>query len=821
MAFVIDFKDLTRHHAAVAGGKGANLGEMLRSGFPVPEGFVVTVDAFRAFAEASGLQAEVSRRLAALDVDDTAALSRTSSDLRALVMGAPLPDEIRVALVEAYRHLNAPSVAVRSSATVEDSAVASFAGMFESFLDIRTEEDFLRAVRSCWASLFGQRVLFYRARQRQPGEEQAIAVVVQRMVEAERAGVMFTEDPTGEVPGAIVVESAWGLGEAVVAGQVQPDRFLIDKRTRTILRWAIAHKEFEIVRAPSGSGTVRRPLGPDRADAPSLLDRHLLCLADLGIRLEEHFGQPQDAEFAVEGDKVYLVQTRPITTGVGAAARPVAAPDALPAPLVRGLRGSPGRASGKVRILMSPAEGDKLQAGEILVAPVTTPDWVPFMRRAAAIVTDSGGTTSHAAIVSRELGIPCIVGTRNATKVLQEGAEVIVDATAGAVFPAMPLAAPVAPAPEERPSLAVSAPGEVEEAPKEQLPPEAREERKKGVEAPAATAQAPRPTISTVTWAPPAPATTATRLYVNLGEPAQAERVAALPVDGVGLLRAEFMLLEAFEGEHPRLLLQRGERARFVTRLAEGIRTIAAAFHPRPVVYRSMDFRSNEVRGLHGGERFEPVEANPMIGYRGCFRYTREPDLFALELEALGRVRAEFPNVQLMIPFVRTAREFDVCKEIIDRSGLTAGKGFELWIMAEVPSAAYWIPHYARAGVKGVSIGSNDLTQLVLGVDRDSDILADLFDERDPAVIAAIEDILAACRSEGLTCSICGQAPSVYPEYAEILVRRGIDSISVNPDAVPDARRNIAAAERRLLLEAARERSGGMPIPPTGASPRR
>ncbi len=814
MAYVIGFESLTQRDASVAGGKGANLGEMVRAGFPVPDGFVVTVEAFRAFAAARGLQAEAASRLASLDVDDPRALAGAASALQDVVKAAPIPDDVRVAVLEAYQRLGVPAgarktesvagrpaapaaaappfVAIRSSATVEDSSVASFAGMFESFLDVRGEEDLLRAVRGCWASVFGPRVLFYLAKQGHVLGEQAIAVVVQQMVEAERSGVLFTEDPAGEVPGTMVVESAWGLGEVVVAGQVQPDRFLIDKRTRTILKWAIAHKTFEIVRDPRAGGTAHRDLPPDKADSPSLLDRHLLDLADLGIRLENHYGQPQDVEFAVAGDRIYLVQTRPITVLAGAARRPADLPDAVPAPLVRGLRGSPGRASGKVRVLASPAEGGNLQAGEILVAPVTTPDWVPFMRRAAAIVTDSGGTTSHAAIVSRELGIPCIVGTRSATRVLHDGMEVIVDATAGVVFPGR--LAPQAAQPA-RPELAGA--------------PKVRKAAARGRAAPpvpalAPAAERPAPAVSAVTWVPPAPSVTATRLYVNLGEPAQAERVAGLPVDGVGLLRAEFMILEALEGEHPRQLLGRGGRDLFITRLAAGIRTIASAFLPRPVVYRSMDFRSNEVRGLHGGDRFEPVEANPMIGYRGCFRYTREPDLFALELEALGRVRAEFPNLQLMIPFVRTAREFDVCKDIIDRSGLGAGKGFELWVMAEVPSAAYWIPHYARAGVKGVSIGSNDLTQLVLGVDRDSDLLADLFDERDGAVIAAIEAIIAACRKQGITCSICGQAPSVYPEYAEILVRHGIDSISVNPDAIDTTRNNIAAAERRILLEAAR-----------------
>jgi pyruvate,water dikinase len=424
---------------------------------------------------------------------------------------------------------------------------------------------------------------------------------------------------------------------------------------------------------------------------------------------------------------------------------------------VRGLGASPGFASGPVRVLISPENAAVLQPGEILVARNTSPDWVPIMRRAAAIVTDTGGMTSHAAIVSRELGIPCIVGTRDATGTLHDGDMVSVDAREGTV--------------------------------------------RQGATA------APRHAIHEITQLVSPALVTATRLYVNLAEPERAEQVAAMPVDGVGLLRAEFMILDALGNTHPRKLLKEGRAEEFVQRMAEKLRTFGAAFHPRPVVYRAMDFRSNEFRGLAGGEEFEPVEANPMIGYRGCYRYVREPDLFALELRALGVARGDYDNLHLMIPFVRTAGEFRACKQLIDASGLTNDPNLELWVMAEVPSVLYWLDEYVRLGATGVSIGSNDLTQLVLGVDRDSDILASLFDERDGAVLDAIHQIIGKCRKLGITCSICGQAPSVYPDYAERLVEWGIDSISVNPDAVDAARRHIAAAEQRLLLEQVRSRT--------------
>jgi pyruvate,water dikinase len=385
---------------------------------------------------------------------------------------------------------------------------------------------------------------------------------------------------------------------------------------------------------------------------------------------------------------------------------------------------------------------------------MTAPDWVPLMRKAAAIVTDSGGMTCHAAIVSRELGIPCLVGTGEATTRLRDGELVTVDATHGVVREG------AAPAVEHAPA--------------------------------AASAQATAPV-------------TGTKLLVNLSEPSQVERAAALDVDGVGLLRAELMVIEALGGAHPRLLLEQGREHEFVDRMAEALATFASEFMPRPITYRTIDFRTNEFRGLEGGERFEPEEANPMIGYRGAHRYVEEPDVFALELEAVRRVwDAGHSNFHLMLPFVRTADELRACRELVARSGLLNRAGFELWVMAEVPSVLFNLEAYAALGVAGISIGSNDLTQLVLGADRDSEVLADVFDERDPAVTAYLQQLIPKARRLGLQTSICGQAPSVHPEYAELLVRAGIDAISVNIDVVDRTRKLIAAAEQRVLLDAAR-----------------
>lgn len=750
--YVSNIAALRLGDAEEAGGKGANMGELVAAGLPVPPGFVLMRSSYRASMEVGGVDTELAalHREALAQVDSAARLAELCQRMQALVTKAGVSQDVREQLLEAYRDLGSNcTVAVRSSATGEDGRDASFAGMNQTLTNVAGEAALLDAVITCWASLFSPRVITYRA-SRGFVTDPAMAVVVQQMIASEQSGVAFTTDPSTGEREHVVIEAALGLGEVVVSGKVQPDTYVVDKKTLDVVDVKIGYQVFKIERGPDGNDVIVE-LDRTRAEARVLDDISLRHIAELAIAVEAHHGCPQDVEWAIAAGKTWLVQARPITTLNTDAPDGSGTTDVL----VRGLPAAPGSASGRVRVLRTPEEGNRLMDNEILVAPMTNPDWLPAIRRAAAVVTETGGMTCHAAIVARELRVPCVVGARDATTVLRDGQSVTVDGSRGNVY-----------AGQASPQVQV-------------------------------------PAVGPAAFTTNATETTGTKIYVNLAIPDTAEAVAAQDVDGVGLLRAEFLLTQALSGRHPRDLIAHGEQSTLIDALVASIGRIASAFGNRPVIYRATDFRSNEFRGLRGGEAYEPVEHNPMIGYRGCYRYIKERDLFGLELQALARVREQSPNVHLMIPFVRTRWELETCLSLVDMSPLGAQRGLHRWVMAEVPSVVYWLPEYIGLGVDGVSIGSNDLTQLILGVDRDSEICAELFDESDGAVLDAIGRIVTIARKHGITSSLCGQAPSTNPAFAEQLVRMGITSVSVNPDAVVATRRAVAAAERRLLLEAA------------------
>lgn len=761
---IIWFKDLRKDDVALAGGKGAQLGELTAAKMPVPPGFVISAQAYKEFIENADLKTDIMEHLDGLDINDTDKLNEASIKIKKLIKGEPMPDDIKQQIKEAYEKLSEDAiklageegdgeyVAVRSSATAEDLPNASFAGQNTTFLNIRGLKDLYKAVKECWASLFEPRSIFYRVEKGFSHEQVLMSVIIQEMIDSESAGVMFTINPVTGDQDKLAIEAAFGLGEVVVGGKLTPDRYIVDKSSLAVVDKVIETKPFLLTRDMKTGKTVRAELGESTANKQVLTEEKIKRLAELGKNIEEHYGFPQDIEWAIEEDEIYIVQSRPVTTFIKTEETLEQETVTVEAPqgdvLVKGFSASPGMGSGKVVQVHDISELNRVQSGDILVTKMTTPDMVPAMERAAAIVTNEGGTTCHAAIVSRELGIPCIVGTDNATEILTEGMSITVDAKAGVVRAGI----------------------EEIQKPKEEINFEDIPETK-------------------------------TKIYVNLGIPDKAEEVAKLPVDGVGLMREEFIFATKI-GEHPLAMIERGEEQKFIDKLADGIASVAKAFNPRPVVLRLSDFKTNEYKDLDGGEKFEEKENNPMIGWRGCSRYITEKyaPAFRLELRAVKKVRdSGLTNVWIMLPFVRKTSDVIEVTKIMEEEGLHRGPDLKLWMMAEVPSNAILAEDFAKL-VDGFSIGSNDLTQLIMGADRDSELLQKLgyFDERDPAVKKAIAHIIQVAKDHNITCSICGQAPSVYPEFTRFLVEEGITSISANQDVAVKTKRIVAEEEGKI-----------------------
>ena len=772
------FDEIGKGDVGIVGGKGANLGELTSFGLPVPPGFCVTATGYTKFIKYAELDEVVKLLMEAVDVEDVDELTNASKEIQTKIKEKEFDPELKEEILSAYREFSEnigvkdPEVAVRSSATAEDLPDASFAGQQDTYLHISGEEELLNHIRDCFASLWTSRAIYYREKQNYDHFDVALSVVIQKMVNSEKSGVMFTANPINNSSDEMMINASYGLGEAVVSGIVTPDEYIIDKKTKKVIEKNIAEKEYMVIKNENGVGTrvvnVKDVLGEDAIKAEALSEKELNTLIERGLKVEKLYGSVQDTEWGFDRDtkEFYFLQSRPITTLGDKEEK-----EEKLITLVKGLPASPGIGRGKVKLIKDISEINLVEEGDVLVTAMTNPDMVPAMRKCAGVVTDEGGRTCHAAIVSRELQIPCIVGAKTATKTLKTGDTVTVDAVRGIVYE-----------------------GEVLK----------EKEEKKSPDSPNVSSIANLDELRNL-FAP----TTATKIYMNLGEPELIEKYKNLPMDGIGLMRTEFIFTNMI-GAHPMYLVKTGQGDLMIDKLAEGISKVAQAIYPKNLVVRTSDFRTNEFRGLKGGDEVEPIEANPMIGWRGVSRYI-SPEYeegFRLECRAIKKVREEYglTNVIVMLPFVRTPEELRVVKGIMAEEGLVQSKNFKIWIMAEVPAVVLQAEEFAEL-VDGFSIGSNDLTQLVMGADRDSGILNNMgyFDERNDAVKIALKTIIDAANKKGITCSICGQGPSQYPELAEFLVECGITSMSVNPDTVEYTRRLVASVEQKIILKKLRQ----------------
>ena len=785
---VIWFENLRKTDIPSVGGKNANLGEMTNAGIPVPPGFAITAYSYKKFIEETEISTKIYEIIkeTVTNPNDPAQYEIASKKIRELIESTPMPKDVAEAVKSAYeelcKKLNLKDifVAVRSSATAEDLADASFAGQQETYLNVKGVNELLEKTVKCWSSLFTPRAIFYRTEKGFAHEKVFISVGVQKMVNSKSAGVTFTLNPVTGNTNQIVIEGNYGLGEAVVSGAVTPDDFIVDKRTVKIVDRRISKKTVQYVRDSSTGKTIHSEVPLEKQEQPCINDEEVLKLAELAKHIEQHYGKAQDIEWAIDSDlsfpsNIFIVQSRPETvwslklaeTPTKAEAEEMKPTETLKV-VVKGIAaGKRGYGVGTAKVVSNPQEAAKvMRKGDILVTDMTNPDYVPFMKLAGAIVTDKGGVTCHAAIVSRELGIPCVVGTENATKLMVTDKEYTVDSRSGVVYEGI------------MPTLT------------EQL---------------ASSVGASTPSSTVAGGIFQSVPVTATKIYMNLAVPEKVEEYKDLPFEGIGLMRIEF-ILASYIGEHPLYLVETGQSQKFVDKLADGIAIIARAIQPRPVVVRFSDFKTNEYRELKGGEKYEIVEANPMLGWRGCSRYISHwyEKAFRLECQAIQKCRREWglKNVWVMLPVVRTVWEAKKCLEIMREEGLERSRDFQIWFMAETPSIAILADEFSKL-CDGFSIGSNDMTQGILMIDRDSERLGQMgyFDERDPAVKRIIAHLIKVAHENGCTVSICGEGPSNLPDFAEFLVRAGIDSISVNNDAVIATKKLVASIEQKIILE--------------------
>ena len=753
---ILWLEEIRKEDIVSVGGKGASLGEMASIGLPVPKAFVVTAQAFRRFLVETGIEKKIFASYERLDVEDNEALEKAADGAKTMVLKAKMPAFIKDEIRHAYKKISAEDliVAVRSSATAEDLPDASFAGQQETYLNIKGEAALLEAVQKCWASLYGARAIYYRAKQGFDDHTVNIAVVVQQLVHSEKAGVMFTSHPiTGEP--LTIIEGSWGLGEAVVSGSVSPDKYIFDQRSEKVDDVLISNKKVEII-ADGDHGTKLVDVPASRQDTQVLSTAEITKLAMYGKIAENHYGIPQDVEWGIVNGIIYILQSRPITTiGNKKEAKSMSGQKQNAKIILQGQGAAPGIASGRVVVIRDVKDTGRVKEGDILVTKMTSPDMVPAMRKVAAIITDEGGLTCHAAIVSRELGTPAVVGTKTATHVLTNGQLITVDGEKGLIYE-----------------------GEIAQA-------------------------APAPTAAVLAGvAGPSKIITATSVKVNVSIPEAAARAAATGADGVGLLRIEHLILGL--NKTPGWFIANNKEEDFVRELHDGIKIVLDAFPGKPVWVRTLDAPTDEFRNMMGGEN-EPIEHNPMLGWRGIRRDIQSPDQFRLQVESFKRLWKEgYDNLGIMFPMVSHPDEFLAAKAMMMACGVDVDN-VTLGIMIEIPASAIMIEDFLKCGIKFASFGTNDLVQYTLAIDRNNENVADMYQPQHPAVLHLIHTAIQMCRAYDVECSICGQAGS-DPKMASWLVEHGIASISANIDAIAKIREAVARTEKRIILEAARNR---------------
>lgn len=745
MPFILGSTNLGKANVKEVGGKGANMAEMINAGFPVPSVFFITVEAFDKFVEENELKPQIMNVIGKIDFTNVDSIKDASNEIQKLILNARMPLKIKDTIIDAYKKMRSegssididktesdmPLVAVRSSGVVEDIKGASSAGQYETFLNVRGEKNLILTVMKCWASLYTSRVIYYRYKNNQP-QDTSICVIVQKMVNSEKSGVAFTIDPTNPVDGKndIIIEATWGLGETIVQGEVEPDHYVIDKRTGLLVSKQIGEKRLMRSRDIYSGSTIKKEVPKDKVKVQVLDDKDIIILAAQCKKIENHYNFPQDIEWAFEKENLYILQTRSVTTLEDKRTKPV-----VGTPILTGTGASPGVGTGKVKIVHDISELNKIVKGDVLVTKMTNPDMVSVMEKSAAIITDQGGATCHAAIVSRELGIPCIVGTRIGTEILKDGDIVTVDATHGKVFA-----------------------GKIDVK-------EEKIEEEYNVK-------------------------TKTLIKVNLAFPETAEK--GIRADGVGLLRLEHMLTK--HGYHPAEYIRQEKQDELIEIIVDGVGTVAEAFYPKPIWVRSLDVRTDEYSNMIGGEK-EPKESNPMLGLHGIRRSLVDTELLKSEFRALKKIYEKgLDNIGVMIPFTYDVSEFIEAKKIAKEIGLPDNMKFG--VMIEVPSCALSITEYCKAGIDFISFGSNDLTQLTLGLDRNNEKLNKLFDEMHLGMRFLFAYVIETCKKYNVETSICGEAPSNRKDIVEYLVNLGITSLSVNIDAIDKVRKWVSELER-------------------------